>query len=369
LYNSVKKFDVSLLSPMATEFTSLSVRELRDEIKRRKLDATGCLEKAELIALLHALGNQATNIATAAAGTGALATLSVSELKRLLVCHGAESEITGAQEKHELVSALESCLCRCPICLDDSDAASTQDCGACRSKFHQNCAAQHALSSAEAARLPLLCPVPGCKARWPSTMVAWALHEEEQLQRYNASVRSFREQRQGAAALSPRTAEALRGAGVRFCPACNVPIEKQEGGLLHGCDKMTCRCGCKFCFKCGVKAGPHGQANCNCVAAHHSYLSHESVMRDYDDNPVDDMQGGLGHFTRTATRVAEEFQRAAAAANQSFPSGFAFPNNGMPADPDGFAEGMQFFQSTLDQVCQAAVNVGAANRNCQGNRR
>ncbi|CAK0788614.1 unnamed protein product, partial [Prorocentrum cordatum] len=149
----------------------------------------------------------------------------------------------------------------------------------------------------EAGRLPLQCPIPGCRHRWKAQLVAWAL-DEAQLQRYNNTVRGVRELRQrasassgppppagGAEPTSPRTAEALRQLGVRVCPQCASPIEKQGAGLGHGCDKMTCRCGCQFCYACGAVAGPGGAPRCKCVGDHHSYLPHSSVMNDYRDAP------------------------------------------------------------------------------------
>eukprot|EP00971_Amphidinium_carterae_P168803 3344470-Amphidinium_carterae.1 len=46
--------------------------------------------------------------------------------------------------------------------------------------------------------------------------------------------------------------------GIRRCPGCQALIQKQGDGLITGCDKMTCRCGCMFCFKCGMPAGAQG---------------------------------------------------------------------------------------------------------------
>lgn len=223
--------------------------------------------------------------------------LPVSELRGLLKCHGAEETLRGAREKQDLVAALAACLSRCPICLEDAEdgdfsqacsSSSMQRCDSCRAPFHQRCCAGHALAAAEAASLPLLCPVPGCKSRWRSSIVAWALTDDE-LGRYNAAVRSVREMRgtsqSSAAAHSPRTTEAMKQLGVRACPKCNAMIEKQNPGLTHGCDKMTCRCGCRFCFQCGKIAGENGQARCQCVGDHHTYLTHEQVLHNYDDMP------------------------------------------------------------------------------------
>jgi len=48
---------------------------------------------------------------------------------------------------------------------------------------------------------------------------------------------------------------------VRQCARCKIFIEKKEG-----CDKMKCRCGYRFCFKCLTP-----EATCNCTPAHHGF--------------------------------------------------------------------------------------------------
>jgi len=301
-----------------------TVRELKRLLVQQGLDASGCLEKTDLVNRLrdvlpaqYACGKATETPASQHGGqlynggkSQALESLPVSELRGLLKCHGAEDFLRGAREKQELVAALAACLSRCPICLenaDDGDSnSSIQRCDACRAPFHQRCCAGHALAAAEAASLPLLCPVPGCKSRWRSSIVAWALTEEE-LCRYNAAVRSIRELRDtsqsSGAALSPRTSDAMKQLGVRACPRCHAMIEKQDPGLVHGCDKMTCRCGCRFCFQCGSLAGDNGEARCKCVGDHHSYLTHEQVLHNYDDLPDGP---NLGRFFQQA--VGEAFR-------------------------------------------------------------
>lgn len=242
--------------------------------------------------------------------------------------------MAGATEKRELVAALAERLATCPICLEEAaDGEPSQRCDGCRALFHRQCAGQHALAAAQAGRLPLVCPLPSCRERWRAPLVAWALDEAE-LQRYNTAVRGVRELRGGnggvrsATPSSPRTAERLKQLGVRGCPKCGALIEKQAAGFTHGCNKMTCRCGCMFCFRCGELAGPGGAPRCSCVGAHHGYLSHEEVMRNYAGDPLGGQPtgapGGVPNmFPFTAAPFGPVFG-ASAGSSRGMPLGAGF---------------------------------------------
>lgn len=99
-------------------------------------------------------------------------------------------------------------------------------------------------------------------------------------------------------------------------------IEKQRAGFTHGCDKMTCRCGCKFCFLCGTIAGPGGEARCQCVGDHHGYLPHDEVLRNYAGDAFGAFGNagvqGLGGFFGQAVGEA---MRAASSGQQGFAAG------------------------------------------------
>jgi len=265
-----------------------------------------------------------------------LLTLRVPELRDLLFKHGMQEVLANAREKEELADALAQKLFQCPICLDsageDIDTAAgrrtASRCDGCKAPFHRACAAGHMKAAAEGGRLPLCCPVPGCKERWRAPMVTWALDAQE-LDQYNACVRSVRELRQQtgqnsgsipAAPVSPRTMQRMKELGVRACPKCAALIEKQGAGATHGCDKMTCRCGCKFCFRCGEIAGPHGQARCSCVEEHHTYLSHDEVLNNYR-NSIEN-NGFVRAATAAATAAASAFPQLAGG-NMSHPAAAA----------------------------------------------
>ena len=51
---------------------------------------------------------------------------------------------------------------------------------------------------------------------------------------------------------------------VRRCPNCGSGVSKENE---EQCDKMECRCGCKFCFHCGKQyklSGGAWRAPCRC---------------------------------------------------------------------------------------------------------
>jgi len=209
------------------------------------------------------------------------------------------------------------------------------------------------MAAADDGRLPLCCPVPGCRERWPSDEVAWALNPDE-LARYNAAVRSVREMRQAKSkrgSTSPRTAEAMRNLGVRACPQCGAGIQKQSAGMGHGCDKMTCRCGCKFCFCCGTPAGPNGAPRCQCVEGHHTYLDHEEVLRNYSGNPFDAFAGASQQFFNGFTNSAGPAQGGQAFFQQ-------FANNAGSAQTQA-----QVTNLVMEGIGQAAQMAGQAFAN------
>jgi len=167
---------------------------------------------------------------------------------------------------------------------DGGHSGSATRCGCCRVPFHHSCAERYALSAVEQGKVPLKCPVPGCSSAWSAGLLAWVL-DEVQLARYNTVVNAVEAHRaveaEGNNPTSPRSVAILERLGFRPCPRCGVFIQKQPDGLLSGCDKMTCRCGCMFCFKCGVEARIGGVARCRCVGTHHVFIPQAQVLSNY----------------------------------------------------------------------------------------
>jgi len=215
-----------------------------------------------------------------------LAGRSKDELLELLSCHAgeAEAQASSTQATEDLVKFLRQPLGRCPICLEE--VAAVDDftrCQHCLAPFHRSCASQHAISAAQHGQVPLSCPVPGCRRPWTEEILRWALDEQQKLKYDNAvhALTCLRSSGGRDDSVSPRFLEELKKVGVRPCPRCQSLIQKQAEGLLTGCDKMTCRCGCMFCFKCGTEARAGGVARCRCVGVHHQFIPQSQVLSNY----------------------------------------------------------------------------------------
>lgn len=137
--------------------------------------------------------------------------------------------------------------------------------------------------------------MPSCSNPWPDNVLSWAL-EPGELERLRTAIAAVEALRAAATSddvrqetFSPRSTKALEHLGVRACPRCRSLIQKQPEGLLTGCDKMTCRCGCMFCFKCGTEARAGGVARCRCVGMHHSFIPQSQVLNNYR---------GVGYFAQ-----------------------------------------------------------------------
>eukprot|EP00419_Tripos_fusus_P090128 CAMPEP_0172872576 /NCGR_PEP_ID=MMETSP1075-20121228/92706_1 /TAXON_ID=2916 /ORGANISM="Ceratium fusus, Strain PA161109" /LENGTH=436 /DNA_ID=CAMNT_0013722909 /DNA_START=79 /DNA_END=1392 /DNA_ORIENTATION=+ len=219
------------------------------------------------------------------------------DFEQLLVFHGIKP-CTGAQlSNSDLGALLERPLRQCAICLDDDGTSTTSltcceghctgnvtRCRACRRPFHRNCIAQHVVFAVERGQLPLRCPALSCEQLWPEHFLKWALNAD-QMSRYQNAVQAILDLRHAGHhvgdVLSPRSADTCAKLGFRACPRCKIFIQKQSEGLFTGCDKMTCRCGCMFCYKCGLEALAGGVARCRCVGPHHSFIPIKDVLSNY----------------------------------------------------------------------------------------
>jgi len=247
----------------------------------------------------------ADDVPLQSAGEGRVSELGLmdrSAVEFVLRCCGFDIGADIANLDARLAGGLARHLGECPICLSDEDLGDlslssspcsapvglVMRCDACRAPFHRACVSRHLLSAAELGQAAQRCPVTGCRTGWPLALPAWALEGEPQQQaRYDAAVGATAELQAAAAAagesapMTPRSVESFRRLGIRACPRCRACIQKQAEGLLSGCDKMTCRCGCMFCFKCGMEARAGGVARCRCVGMHHSFIPHSQVMGNY----------------------------------------------------------------------------------------
>ena len=63
----------------------------------------------------------------------------------------------------------------------------------------------------------------------------------------------------------------------KACPKCGHAVEKDP----ESCDKFQCRCGCRFCWKCGSLADAAGIATCKCTGNDHSFWdnNHNKVAK------------------------------------------------------------------------------------------
>eukprot|EP00929_Paragymnodinium_shiwhaense_P072427 TRINITY_DN36764_c0_g1_i1.p1 TRINITY_DN36764_c0_g1~~TRINITY_DN36764_c0_g1_i1.p1 ORF type:complete len:390 (+),score=48.39 TRINITY_DN36764_c0_g1_i1:55-1224(+) len=181
---------------------------------------------------------------------------------------------------------------RCCICLEElrTDVAHSS-CDVCNAAYHNTCAARHALALAEEKGEPeAWCPGENCRESWSLDLTKLFLAADGELAaRYEIAAAAARELRAsrpvGGTDWSPQLLQELRPLGIRDCPSCGALIQKQPDGLITGCDKMTCRCGCMFCFVCGRRANG-GAARCRCVGFHHSFIPHSEVLNNYSSHGV-----------------------------------------------------------------------------------
>jgi hypothetical protein len=73
--------------------------------------------------------------------------------------------------------------------------------------------------------------------------------------------------------------EFITGSNFKQCPKCKRWIEKNQG-----CDHMTCKCGCEFCYRCGKKG-----CNYNCKIPKKNISTKFNNYNNYnDDDEYDD---------------------------------------------------------------------------------
>lgn len=177
-------------------------------------------------------------------------------------------------------------MCECSICwsnIDSAEDAADLECTLTEDSWwvwqdgcpgiHRSCLSKYLLIQAESGHFPAKCPF--CLRKLSVIEVYRNLTASEQalwLRQHNKwlELRAF-----GKPDLDLAETKAMEGLGYRQCPMCGVWIEKQAAGWITGCDKMTCRCGGRFCFQCGSV-----EASCDCSFGH-DFLQKEMVMSNY----------------------------------------------------------------------------------------
>eukprot|EP00929_Paragymnodinium_shiwhaense_P075290 TRINITY_DN38483_c0_g1_i1.p1 TRINITY_DN38483_c0_g1~~TRINITY_DN38483_c0_g1_i1.p1 ORF type:complete len:572 (+),score=73.12 TRINITY_DN38483_c0_g1_i1:154-1869(+) len=214
--------------------------------------------------------------------------------------------------------------------------------------YHNRCLAQHILVKAGEASFPVKWPMPAAASSVDTSSssstqpnggpamyyaihpltIRQALTSKEYVDRYLLAYDKFeelqelRERRanESSTGASPSGEDAgsrsfNRGRDVPEdlpdtvvkCPACGCLIEKADSSAIpgiHGCDNMTCRCGCKFCYRCGaVFSKPGTEFNpraCNCTPGH-GFFDGEDVRNNYRglfDGDLNALFGNLGDMFR-----------------------------------------------------------------------
>jgi hypothetical protein len=67
------------------------------------------------------------------------------------------------------------------------------------------------------------------------------------------------------------TTEYMARANIRKCWRCGSGVVKSSG-----CDKMKCRCGYRFCYKCGAE-----NAQCRCTPSSHGFVDNVTMGADF----------------------------------------------------------------------------------------
>lgn len=277
-----------------SDLNRLSVRELKQLIAARGLVLEHApLEKQDLINTLEQANSS---------GASPNISMSVSELRDLArSLAGRTNQCTEKKDLFELVRTIlagKPCkVCLSAVMADFSERVFRAVC--CGECMHTNCAADWVVT---ADKYPPECPA--CRQKWDESfiethVISPKFSSPKTVQKFKILLQSHKELRDAKRRnLSGKEKDELMRLGFRQCPQCNAWIEKGPAmeafgaTIAEGCDKMTCRCGCQFCYRCG-SIGAH----CNCTGAEHGFFAHRDVIADYPNsnisNPLDFLQKGL----------------------------------------------------------------------------
>ena len=265
---------------------TLSVKEIKKRLTEGGIDFEGIFEKADLVALLP---QGSTRLIPRSSGsTPTTIAMSVSSLREIIrSLAGRTSQCT---EKTDLYRMARDLLVgkTCIVCMDTLLASPSETVvrlPCCPSFWHKHCLAEWLLRSAQEGRFPHNCP--SCKHQIPDSFISKHVITDDSgwYLRYVSAVEGLRRLR--AAAAQHQDGHDLSSMGFKRCPQCGSWIEKGPSmeafgvPVMEGCDKMTCRCGCQFCFRCGSLG-----AACRCTGRDHGFFSHQEVLADYPRSNV-----------------------------------------------------------------------------------
>ena len=280
------------------------MRELKLELAALGVPFDHVIEKAELVSLLNgAKAAQSKAAQSKAAPDRRLSStipasihMSVSALRDLIRAHAGRA--SSCSEKLDLFLLAQSLLKSkpCFVCLDQlladvSEIVVRLVC--CNAVAHRACLARWILTGVAEGKYPSKCP--SCPKLLEPAFVTSQILLPSQLQQYNHIVAGLMSLQQSipASANSNSSFSPPSSLNLRQCPQCGSWIEKGPAmeafgmPIAEGCDKMTCRCGQQFCFKCGAK-----DAQCACTGSEHGFFSHRDVLTGYPNSTIG--LGGLG---------------------------------------------------------------------------
>lgn len=259
------------------------MKELKRLLAERGISSAGLIEKQDLIFALssHPSSQPASSSAR----------MSTSQLKEV-IRHMA-GRVTGLFERGDLLRRVRELLksCTCPICLDILSPEEGEPfltfvpcCALEKGVYHKHCIQTYVYKATEDGKWPVPCI--GCGRVLDEQTIRTKVFlngAQDSYDKYAQIVNQLKQLRQQTDNSS--TDELLKSLDpkmFRKCPKCKTIIEKGPSkeilGIFEipGCDKMTCRCGHQFCFRCGAAKG-----QCRCTGNEHEFFSHDDVIKDY----------------------------------------------------------------------------------------
>lgn len=266
--------------------SELTVKEIKARLTSLGIRFEGVFEKSDLVTLLESAS--AVDFSGKRNKTAPTVAMSVSDLKDIVrSLAGRPGQCTEKIDLFNLAKELvrnRSCsICLDPLLVNPMDIVTRVAC--CNSIFHKHCLGDWALKSAQEGLYPHKCPSCPSGQLTDSFVTKHLLSPSDasgKYLRYIAAVEGLKKLRTSASRMTPEEERQLREQGFRKCPKCGSWIEKGPAveafgiPIAEGCDKMTCRCGCKFCFKCGSI-----NAECSCTGTDHGFFEHQEVLNQY----------------------------------------------------------------------------------------